>query len=237
MDSSFLAVKSQYSQKKGEKAMNATNSALIMMGLQNDLMPDGAIGVLNGDRVLSPIIRLIQRDWDVRVLCQELHWPNHISFVTQHPGKKVGDMMMVQTDPLQDCPIPHKLEPPHCVIGSSGHLFHKSIYNLGCDLDVVQLGADLLTDNRSAFFDKGRRLSTGLHDILKRRGVTKIFICGLPAEDLVLKTAIDALVLFKDYKVFVIEDACCFRNQYMAEATMRLITKRGGRLIESSRLI
>jgi nicotinamidase/pyrazinamidase len=177
----------------GEDGMNA----LVLVDLQNDFMPGGALAVAEGDRIV-PIANRIMPHFDIVVATQDWHPANHGSFASQHPGRKLGDV--VQLDGVSQV-----LWPDHCVQGSRGAELHHDL-NLGKLDHVVQKGNDPKIDSYSGFYDNGHRRATGLAGYLRERQVTEVFILGLATDYCVKFTALDAVQ--EGFKTWLIEDGC-----------------------------
>ena len=158
-------------------------NALIIIDVQNDFLPGGALPVPDGDAVISTI-NALQRCFDLVVATQDWHPSDHVSFVTTHPGKQRGDEIEVGGRR-------QLLWPAHCIAGTPGA-------ELAAGLDaariehIVRKGDDRQFDSYSAFFDDGRR-GTGLSAYLRQRGVNHLYLCGLALEYCVRATALDAL--------------------------------------------
>jgi nicotinamidase/pyrazinamidase len=171
--------------------------ALLIVDVQNDFVPGGALPTRNGDEVV-PVINRLQPEFDLVVASQDWHPRNHGSFASNHPGHKPGDV--IDLNGLQQI-----LWPDHCVQGTKGAEFHP-------DLDrsrikkIVQKGTDPAIDSYSTFFDNGRRKSTGLEQYLREKGVTDVYLCGLATDYCVLWSARDAVDL--GFRTYVIRDAC-----------------------------
>ena len=172
-------------------------SALILVDLQNDFMPGGALAVPDGDAVIAVANRLVQ-SFDLVVATQDWHPPGHGSFASQHRGKNPGDT--VELDGLRQ-----ELWPDHCVQGTSGAELHA-------DLDVrritrvFQKGTDSRIDSYSTFFDNAHRKSTGLADYLKQKGVSEVYLMGLATDYCVKFSVLDAVEL--GFQANVIQDGC-----------------------------
>jgi len=171
--------------------------ALILVDLQNDFVPGGALAVADGDKVV-PIANRIQETFDLVVATQDWHPANHGSFASQHPGMKPGDVIDLNG-------IPQVLWPDHCVQRSKGAEFHPQ-FDMSRVAKIFQKGVDPGIDSYSGFFDNGHRRGTGLAEYLQPAGVTGIYIAGLATDYCVKYTALDGRTL--GYNVFVIEDAC-----------------------------
>lgn len=156
--------------------------ALILVDIQNDFVPGGALAVAEGDRVV-PVANEMQKHFDLIVATQDWHPPNHGSFASQHPGRKPGDVIVLKG-------LTQVLWPDHCVQHSPGAEFHP-------DLDVrrakvFRKGVDPDIDSYSGFYDNGHRRSTGMGEWLEGEGVTHVFLCGLATDYCVRYTALDA---------------------------------------------
>ncbi len=171
--------------------------ALILVDIQNDFCPGGALPVPEGDKIV-PVVNELMPHFDLVVATQDWHPRDHGSFAANHSGKKPGDV--VELNGLQQI-----LWPAHCVQGSPGAAFRK-----GLDLSrvdkIVQKGTDPGVDSYSGFFDNGGRKATGLGDYLKERGVSDVYVCGLATDYCVKFTALDAVKL--GFRTWVVEDAC-----------------------------
>ena len=172
-------------------------SALILVDLQNDFMPGGALAVPDGDAVIAVANRLVQ-SFELVVATQDWHPPGHGSFASQHRGKKPGDT--VELDGLRQ-----ELWPDHCVQGTSCAELHA-------DLDVrritrvFQKGTDPRIDSYSTFFDNAHLKSTGLADYLKQKGVSEVYLMGLATDYCVKFSVLDAVEL--GFQANVIQDGC-----------------------------
>ncbi|SDD46147.1 nicotinamidase/pyrazinamidase [Algoriphagus faecimaris] len=177
------------------KKMNS-NSALIIVDVQYDFLPGGALAVHQGDEII-PVINMLQAEFDLILATQDWHPADHKSFAANHEGKNVGDF--IQLEGLKQI-----LWPVHCVQDSEGAKFHK-------DLDqsrwagIFQKGKNPKVDSYSGFFDNARRGDTGLGDFLKSKGIEKVYVCGLAQDYCVKFTALDAISL--GFDTFLIADA------------------------------
>lgn len=171
--------------------------ALILVDLQNDFCPGGALPVPEGDAVI-PLANALQPRFDLVVATQDWHPANHASFAASHPRRKPGEV--IDLDGLTQV-----LWPVHCVEGTWGAEFHPALdrHRLA---QVFRKGTDPRIDSYSGFFDNGRRHSTGLADYLRQRGATEVFVCGLATDYCVKFTALDAVEL--GFATRVVLDAC-----------------------------
>jgi nicotinamidase/pyrazinamidase len=161
-------------------------NALVIVDVQNDFCPGGALAVPEGDRVVGAINR-VQPHFDLAVATQDWHPADHGSFAANHQGKQPGDV--VELGGLEQT-----LWPVHCVQHTPGAAFHPEL-DQSRIAQVFQKGTDPAIDSYSGFFDNGRRKSTGLDDYLKERTVTEVYIAGLATDYCVKSTALDAVRL------------------------------------------
>ncbi len=172
-------------------------NALILVDIQNDFLPGGALAVPDGNQVVAVANRL-QAAFELIVATQDWHPPDHGSFAASHMGRAVFDQIELNG-------LPQTLWPVHCVQHTTGADFAP-------DLDrkrwarVFHKGQDATVDSYSGFFDNGHRRATGLDKYLRERGVTAVFICGLATDYCVKATALDAVEL--GFETYIIEDAC-----------------------------
>ena len=171
--------------------------ALIIVDVQNDFCPGGALPVPEGDRVVD-VINRIQPGFDLVVATQDWHPADHGSFAVNHPGRRPGEQIDLAG-------LPQILWPVHCVQGTPGAELHPGL-DRSRIARVFPKGTDPSVDSYSGFFDNGHRSSTGLGEYLNRQGVTDVYVCGLATDYCVKATALDAVGL--GFKTFLIEDAC-----------------------------
>ncbi len=170
--------------------------ALILVDIQNDFLPGGALAVPDGDKVI-PVANKLQNSFELVVATQDWHPANHGSFAASHPRKKVFEQIKLNG-------LPQTLWPVHCVQNTPGAA-------LAADLareriaKVFQKGTDPGIDSYSGLFDNGRRKSTGLGEWLREKGVREVFVCGLATDYCVKFTALDAVQF--GFKTALIEDA------------------------------
>ena len=174
---------------------------LLIIDVQNDFCPGGALGVDMGDKVVEPLNRLAsffaERGGRV-VATQDWHPANHVSFAASHSGKKTGDTVDLPTVKAQF------LWPNHCVQGSRGADFHAELDLKPLNL-IIRKGFRTELDSYSAFFENDRRTSTGLDGFLKALSIDTLVLGGLATDYCVLYSALDAAAL--GYKTFVASDA------------------------------
>jgi len=172
-------------------------TALILVDIQNDFLPGGALAVPHGDAVI-PVANHLQGRFDLVVATQDWHPPNHGSFAASHPGRHPGDVIDWHG-------LSQVLWPVHCVQDSRGASFASGLDTHGL-ARVFQKGTDPDIDSYSGFFDNGRRKATGLGEFLKARGVASVHVLGLATDYCVRATALDAASLGFDTHLVV--DGC-----------------------------
>ncbi|MBI4424566.1 MAG: bifunctional nicotinamidase/pyrazinamidase [Elusimicrobia bacterium] len=175
-------------------------NALIVVDVQNDFLPAGALPVPRGDEVVAVANRLLaaRELFPIRVATQDWHPPGHGSFASSHPGAKPGDLARLHG-------LPQLLWPDHCVQGGRGAQFAPGL-DVGAFDRVFRKGDDPSVDSYSGFFDNGRRRDTGLGEYLRRRGATRVFVLGLATDYCVKLTALDARML--GFPTTVLIDGC-----------------------------
>ncbi len=171
--------------------------ALVIVDVQNDFVPGGALPVPHGNEII-PLINRLQSLFPLVVATQDWHPADHASFAVNHAGKKTGDI--IDLDGLKQV-----LWPVHCVQNTRGADFVSSLDRRRI-AKVFQKGTDIHIDSYSGFFDNGHCKATGLGDFLKRSDVQDVYVVGLATDYCVKFTALDALKL--GFKTHLIEDAC-----------------------------
>jgi len=173
------------------------HDALLVVDLQNDFVPGGALAVPGGDEVV-PVANAVARRFVNVVLTQDWHPPHHISFASSHPGKV----------PFEHIRLPYGeqvLWPDHCIQGTPGAAFHSGLDIPHAQL-VVRKGYHSDVDSYSTFVEADGKHTTGLAGYLRERGVRRIFLCGLATDFCVAWSAADGRRA--GFEVVVIEDAC-----------------------------
>jgi nicotinamidase/pyrazinamidase len=169
--------------------------ALILVDLQNDFLPGGALAVASGDETLAVANRLLPM-FEIAVATQDWHPADHQSFASRHPGKAPGEVIDLHG-------LPQVLWPDHCVQGSRGAELASGLERGGIHA-IFQKGQDPTVDSYSGFFDNGRRRDTGLAAWLRERGVDEVWVMGLATDYCVKWTALDARSL--GFEVVFVED-------------------------------
>jgi nicotinamidase/pyrazinamidase len=170
--------------------------ALILVDIQADFLPGGALAVPDGDAII-PVVNRLQAKLPLVVATQDWHPANHGSFATNHPGKKVFDQIDLNG-------LKQTLWPAHCVQGTPGAELATGLQRERIT-KIFPKGTDTGIDSYSGLFDNGHRKSTGLGEWLKDQGVTDVFVCGLATDYCVKFTALDAAQM--GFKTFFIADA------------------------------
>lgn len=198
--------------------------ALIVVDVQNCFTPGGSLAVKDGDAII-PLINKLAKSFQNVVLTQDWHTANHISFASQHSGKK----------PFEIIKLPYGnqvLWPDHCVQGSDGAMIHKGIDIPHAQL-VIRKGFNPKVDSYSAFIEADGKSKTGLDGYLKGRGIRNVYVVGLATDFCVGWTALDAKKL--GMTASVVEDACrgIDTNGSLAKAWAAM-SKAGVKRIQSS---
>ena len=177
--------------------MRSSDEAILVIDVQNDFCPGGALAVAGGGEIVPPINALVP-DFPVRVFTQDWHPADHLSFASQHEGATPMS--------LTEMPYgPQVLWPDHCIHGSEGAAFHAGLNTDPADL-VIRKGFRREIDSYSAFFENDHVTPTGLDGYLNSRGVRKVTLVGLATDFCVNYSAVDAAKL--GFQVTVIESLC-----------------------------
>lgn len=205
--------------------------ALILVDLQNDFLPGGALAVPSGDEVLPVAARLIEGGgFPLIVATQDWHPANHGSFASNNPGAKVGSLGKLHG-------LDQVMWPDHCVQGTNGADFAegavKDAVRSGRVQRVFKKGTDVSVDSYSGFFDNGRRKSTGLSDYLKGKGVTEVVVLGLATDYCVKFTALDAVA--EGFKTTFVKDGSRAVNLSPDDETKAIaeMKEKGVRIVSS----
>src|SRR5262245_2321414 len=199
--------------------------ALIVIDVQNDLMPGGALAVPHGDEIV-PIVNRLARRFAIVVLSQDWHPDGHVSFATSHVGRRPFERIRLEYGE-------QILWPDHCVQGTVGAPFHPGLSIPHAQL-VVRKGHHQRVDSYSAFVEADGKRTTGLAGYLREHGVGRVFLCGLATDLCVAWSALDARKA--GFAATVIEDACraigtagslAAAWQDMTRASVRRVTEPG----------
>jgi len=170
---------------------------LLVIDVQNDFCPDGALAVPDGDAVLAPIHR-VSAKFTTIVLTQDWHPATHFSFASAHPGKHPFEQ-------IESSYGTQTLWPDHCVKGSHGAEFHPALHLPQAEL-ILRKGFHPHIDSYSAFFENDRTTPTGLSGYLRERNLTRVFLAGLAYDFCVGYSALDARRL--GFEAIILRDAC-----------------------------
>lgn len=171
--------------------------ALVLVDIQNDFMPFGALPVVEGDLVV-PVANRLMPQFEVVVATQDWHPADHGSFAVNHPGALPGDVVELGG-------FPQVLWPEHCVMDAPGASFHSGL-DIGPVRHVVRKGSDPGIDSYSGFFDNDHQSATELASVLRGLGVARIVLLGLATDYCVKYTALDGAAL--GFEVVVVSDGC-----------------------------
>jgi nicotinamidase/pyrazinamidase len=166
-----------------------SRSALILVDIQPDFLPGGALAIADGDAILEPVRTMMTSgDFPLQVATQDWHPPNHVSFASNHPGRQ-------PFEPIDLYGHPQMLWPDHCVQGTPGAALHPALPWDRVTM-IVRKGTDPASDSYSGFRNNwtpdGSRPATGLAGFLRERGVSEVVLCGLARDYCVKWSAEDA---------------------------------------------
>lgn len=171
--------------------------ALIVIDVQNDFCPGGALAVPGGDEIVDGINALMP-DFDAVILTQDWHPAGHSSFASSHEGQEVMSLTQMPYGP-------QVLWPDHCIQGSMGAKFHMALHQDRADL-IIRKGYNPAIDSYSAFFENDHETPTGLDGYLRTRGIDRLTMVGLALDFCVNYSAVDAAKL--GFDVTVRQDLC-----------------------------
>jgi len=195
---------------------------LILIDIQNDFMPGGALEVKDGDAIV-PVVNRLQDKFDLVVATQDWHPKNHASFASNHKGKKPFEKIK-----LHD--MEQMLWPDHCVQNTEGASFHRDLNTNEVEA-IFRKGTDQEIDSYSGFYDNGHKKSTGLAGYLREREVDELYFCGVAADICVYFSIKDALK--EGFISHMIEDATRPWSKDDFKKVKEDIVKLGGKMIKS----
>lgn len=172
-------------------------TALLLVDIQNDFLPGGALAVHEGDQILPIVNQLLEKEFDFIIATKDWHPINHGSFASTH-HKQPGERILLNN-------LEQILWPIHCVQHTPGAEFAAKLNSAKID-KIFYKGTDQNIDSYSAFFDNEHRKSTGLAEFLREKKVRDIFIAGLATDYCVKYSALDGAKL--GFNIFVVADAC-----------------------------
>lgn len=200
--------------------------ALLLIDIQKDFLPGGALAVPEGDLII-PVVNQLQPHFNLVIATQDWHPPHHKSFASQHANHQVFDTIEING-------LNQVLWPNHCVQGTPGAEFSETLDQNNVEA-IFRKGTDPEIDSYSGFYDNGHRKSTGLADYLRGKQVRQIFVAGLAADYCVYFSAIDALQ--EGFKTYLLEDATrAISPAGFKKAKVDIISK-GGKIIQSGAIL
>jgi nicotinamidase/pyrazinamidase len=176
--------------------LRSSTDALLVVDLQNDFCPGGALAVDRGDEIV-PVINRLGGQFEHVILTQDWHPRDHVSFASTHPGHKPYETVETNYGP-------QALWPDHCVQATTGAAFHPGLNVPHAEL-IIRKGFRRNIDSYSAFLENDHATPTGLAGYLRERGLKRLFVCGLAYDFCVRHSAIDGVAL--DFECVVIHDA------------------------------
>lgn len=192
-----MAARATRAHAQGTKIKPGARDVLLVVDMQNDFIPGGALPVKEGD-VIVPLVNQLGAGFEHVILTQDWHTPAHISFASTHPGKK----------PFETTKLDYGTQvlwPDHCVQGTAGADFHKDLKIHRAEL-IIRKGYRKQMDSYSAFFEADGKTTTGLSGYVKDRGFRQVYLVGLATDFCVCWSALDARKV--GLGAVVIEDAC-----------------------------
>jgi nicotinamidase/pyrazinamidase len=200
--------------------------ALLLIDIQNDFLPGGALAVPEGDLIL-PIANKLQQQFDLVIATQDWHPEKHKSFASSHKEKKPFDLIELHG-------LEQVLWPDHCIQGTEGAEFSKEL-NTNKVEAVFRKGTNPEIDSYSGFYDNGHLKSTALADYLRGKQVDEVYLTGLAGDYCVYFSAKDALQ--EGFRTYLVEDATRPIDKAGFEKAKQDVLQRGGRVIHSSNLL
>lgn len=202
-----------------------TMRALLLIDIQNDFLPGGALAVPDGDAIF-PVVNQLQEQFGLVVATQDWHPQNHRSFASQHTGKQVYDVVAMQG-------LEQVLWPDHCMQGTAGADFSEKLCMDRVEA-IFRKGMNPEIDSYSGLYDNGHLKSTGLADYLRSKDVTEVYLAGLAADYCVYFSAKDALQ--EGFQAYILEDATRAITPEGFKKAKADIEGRGGKVMQSHTL-
>jgi len=182
---------------QGAKVKPGSRDVLLVVDVQNDFIPGGALAVKEGDAIV-PLVNQLGAGFEHVILTQDWHTPGHVSFASAHAGKKPFETIALDYGP-------QVLWPDHCVHGTPGADFHEDLKIPHAEL-IIRKGYRKQMDSYSAFYEADGKTTTGLAGYVKDRGFRQVYLVGLATDFCVCWSALDARKV--GLEATVIEDAC-----------------------------
>jgi len=199
--------------------------ALLLIDIQNDFLPGGALAVSEGDQIIA-VVNQLQNQFDLVVATQDWHPAHHKSFASSHPGKQTFEK--IDLDGLEQV-----LWPDHCTQGSRGAAFAPDLHLQKVEA-IFRKGTDIDIDSYSGFYDNGHRKNTGLAAYLRGRNISEIYLAGLAGDYCVYFSAKDALQ--EGFTTYLIDNAIRAINKEDYQKAKADIIQKGGKIINSQDL-
>lgn len=201
-------------------------TTLVLIDVQNDFIPGGALAVPGGDEII-PILNKLQHKFDLVIATQDWHPAEHSSFAVNHPGKNEFEVINWQGQE-------QVLWPVHCVQKTEGAWFHKDLETARIEA-IFRKGINPEIDSYSGFYDNAKLKSTGLAGYLRDKGAKDLYFGGLAADYCVYFSILDALN--EGFNATLIEDATRAIDPVGYEKARQTILARGGKIVESKDLL
>lgn len=195
-------------------------TALLLIDIQNDFLPGGALAVPRGHEIIQ-VVNEMQPYFDLVVATQDWHPQNHKSFASQHAGKQVFDKINLNG-------LEQVLWPEHCIQGSTGAAFTPALDMNNVEA-IFRKGTDSGIDSYSGFYDNGHLKSTGLANYLRGKGITTVYLAGLAGDYCVYFSAKDAIA--EGFKTYLIDNAIRPINAADYDKAKGVITAGGGSIV------
>ncbi|MAR79741.1 MAG: nicotinamidase/pyrazinamidase [Rhodospirillaceae bacterium] len=202
------------------------NEALIVIDIQNDFCQGGALEVPGADQIIDKSNKLINR-FDQVILTQDWHPYDHISFATQHEGRKPFDIIELDYGK-------QTLWPDHCIQGSHGAKFHSKLNTKAAKL-IIRKGYNKNIDSYSAFFENDKCTSTGLKGYLNEKKIDKVYFIGLALDVCVKDSAMDSIT--SGIQTYILEDLCKGLSKQTSTQALEIMNKSEINIIDSSKFI
>lgn len=199
--------------------------ALLLIDIQNDFLPGGALAVPGGDEIIDTANQL-QQHFDLVAATQDWHPAGHKSFASSHPGKSIFDQIRLHS-------LPQTLWPDHCIQGTPGACFSEKL-NMNKVEAIFRKGMNPEIDSYSGFYDNGHQKTTALADYLLGKQVKQVYLAGLAGDFCVYFSGLDSLQ--EGFETYIIEDATRAISSEGFASAMQDFRQKGGQLISSSEL-
>jgi len=198
---------------------------LVLIDIQNDFMPGGALAVEKGNEIV-PLVNELQKKFDLVIATQDWHAKGHSSFASAHRDAKVFDLIKLNG-------LDQVLWPDHCVQNTPGAEFHPELDTNRIET-IFRKGTDLSIDSYSGFYDNAHLKSTGLSGYLKEKGVQNVYFAGLAGDYCVAYSVLDSIA--EGFNTTLIEDATRAIDKEGFDQMKLEILRKGGTILNSAEL-